>query len=77
MSKPPPRRTSDPRSAAEAVFKKATTKPAEPVPPTSSKPAVPAGKELVSLRIDRDVLEPQASSSAPGAAPAAMEAVPP
>ena len=58
MSKPPPRRTSDPRSAAEAVFKKATTKPAEPVPPTStSKPAVPAGKELVSLRIDRDVLE--------------------
>jgi uncharacterized protein (DUF4415 family) len=57
MSKPPTRRTSDLWSSAEAAFKKATTKPAEPVPPTSSKPAVPAGKELVSLRIDRDVLE--------------------
>jgi uncharacterized protein (DUF4415 family) len=56
MSKPPTRRTSDLWSSAEAAFKKATTKPAEPQP-TPSKPAVPAGKELVSLRIDRDVLE--------------------
>jgi len=40
------RRSSDPRQAAEAAFKAATTKPSEPGP-----------KELVSLRIDRDVLE--------------------
>jgi uncharacterized protein (DUF4415 family) len=57
MSKPPTRRTNDPWSAAEAAFKKATTKPAEPKPPPPSEPVVPAGKELVSLRIDRDVLE--------------------
>jgi uncharacterized protein (DUF4415 family) len=48
------RRTSDPRHAAEAAFKAATTKPAEPAP---KKPALPNAKELVSLRIDRDVLE--------------------
>jgi uncharacterized protein (DUF4415 family) len=48
------RRTSDPRHAAEAAFKAATTKPAEPAPKT---PALPNAKELVSLRIDRDVLE--------------------
>ncbi len=49
-----PRRPSDPRAAAEAAFKTATTKPAE-LPP--KKPSIPNGKELVSLRIDRDVLE--------------------
>ena len=44
------------RDAAEAMFKAATTKPAEaPVP--SKKPAVPGAKEQVSLRIDRDVLD--------------------
>jgi uncharacterized protein (DUF4415 family) len=48
------RRTSDPRDAAEAAFKAATTKPAAPMPKT---PALPNAKELVSLRIDRDVLE--------------------
>jgi uncharacterized protein (DUF4415 family) len=48
------RRPSDPRKAAEAAFKAATTKPAE-LPP--SRPAVPHAKELVSLRIDRDVLD--------------------
>jgi uncharacterized protein (DUF4415 family) len=48
------RRTSDPRQAAEAAFKAATTKPLEPVP---KKPSIPNAKELVSLRIDRDVLE--------------------
>jgi uncharacterized protein (DUF4415 family) len=49
-----PRRTSDPRDRAEAAFKVATTKPADlPLP----KPAVPHAKELVSLRIDRDVLD--------------------
>ncbi len=56
MSKPPTRRTSDPRSTAEAAFKMATTRPAE-AEPKPSRPAVPAAKELVSLRIDRDVLE--------------------
>jgi len=49
-----PRRTSDPRHAAEAAFKAATTKPAE-IPP--KKPSLPNAKELVSLRIDRDVLD--------------------
>lgn len=49
-----PRRTSNPRDAAEAAFKAATTKPAE-LP--AKKPSVPNAKELVSLRIDRDVLD--------------------
>ena len=44
----------DSRSEAEKAFKTATTKPAElPVAP----PAVPGAKEMVSLRIDRDVLD--------------------
>jgi len=47
-------RTSDPRQAAEAAFKAATTKPLEPLP---KPPSLPNAKELVSLRIDRDVLE--------------------
>jgi uncharacterized protein (DUF4415 family) len=48
------RRPMDSRQAAEAAFKSATTKPAE-LPPT--KPVVPNARELVSLRIDRDVLD--------------------
>jgi uncharacterized protein (DUF4415 family) len=44
----------DSRQAAEAAFKTATTKPIEPVP---QKPSLPNARELVSLRIDRDVLE--------------------
>ena len=48
------RRTKGPREAAEAAFKTATTKPAD-VP--RERPSVPNAKELVSLRIDRDVLE--------------------
>src|SRR3712207_42954 len=57
MTKPPNRyRSSDPRAAAEAAFKKVTTKPAELAPPPRTAP-LPTGKELVSLRIDRDVLE--------------------
>jgi len=48
------RRTSDPRQAAEAAFKAATTKPPEPAPKS---PSLPNAKELVSLRIDRDVLD--------------------
>jgi uncharacterized protein (DUF4415 family) len=47
-------RSSDPRQAAEAAFKAATTKPAEPLPKPA---ALPNAKELVSLRIDRDVLD--------------------
>jgi uncharacterized protein (DUF4415 family) len=49
------RRPNDPRYAAEAAFKAATTpKPLEPLPKTQSIPGV---KEMVSLRIDRDVLD--------------------
>ena len=48
------RRPHDPRERAEAAFKAATTKPIEPI---SAKPAVPNAKELVSLRIDRDILD--------------------
>ena len=49
-----PRTLNDARSEAEAAFKKTTTKVAEAPP----KPvAVPGVKELVSLRIDQDVLE--------------------
>lgn len=49
-------RTSDPRQAAEAAFKAITTKPvAGPAPKAA--PAVPGAKELVSLRIDREVLD--------------------
>ncbi|MCB8819296.1 BrnA antitoxin family protein [Microvirga rosea] len=56
MFKPPnrTRTTNDPRQAAEAAFKKATTKIAEPVP---KKPIVPGAKEMVTLRIDRDILD--------------------
>lgn len=56
MSKPPggTRRPSDPFKAAEAVFKKAPPKAAEP---ERKAPAVPGAKEMVSLRIDRDVLD--------------------
>jgi len=47
-------RSSDPRQAAEAAFKAATTKPLGPLP---KPPSLPNAKELVSLRIDRDILE--------------------
>jgi uncharacterized protein (DUF4415 family) len=49
-----PRRPGDPREAAEAAFKAATTKPA--ALPTA-KPAIPLAKEQVTVRIDRDVLD--------------------
>ena len=54
MSADRPRRPHDSRSAAEAAFKAATTKPPEPIP---AKPSLPGVKEMVSLRIDRDVLD--------------------
>ncbi len=50
----PPRRRLSATETAEAAFKAATSKPADPSP--KAKP-VPAGKELVSVRLDRDVLE--------------------
>ena len=41
-------------NTAEAAFKKATTKAAEPAP---KKLSIPGAKEMVTLRIDRDVLD--------------------
>ncbi len=52
----PPRRTGSTFERAEAAFKAATSKPVE----VTLKPratAVPEGKEMVSLRLDRAVLE--------------------
>ena len=49
-----PRTLNDARSEAEAAFKRTTTKVVEAPP---KKTALPGVKELVSLRIDQDVLE--------------------
>ena len=49
-----PRTLNDARTEAEAAFKKTTTKVAEAPPKQATLPGV---KELVSLRIDQDVLE--------------------
>jgi uncharacterized protein (DUF4415 family) len=46
--------TTSSRDAAEAAFKKVTTKPAEPI---AKPPAIPGAREQVTLRIDRDVLD--------------------
>ena len=54
MPKDRHRRPTSSRDAAEAAFKTATTKPADLPPP---KPSVPHAKEMVSLRIDRDILD--------------------
>lgn len=52
MTKPPGRTPTDRRlAAAEAVFRP------KPPAPVVEKPALPGVKELVSLRIDQDVLE--------------------
>lgn len=48
------RRGADPRKAAEAAFKAATVKPIEG---PKEAPALPGVREMVSLRIDKDVLE--------------------
>ncbi len=50
MSTDRPRRPQDPFAAAEAMFAKKRQ-------PDIKSPALPAAKELVSLRIDRDVVE--------------------
>lgn len=59
------RRPSDPRQAAEAAFKAATTKPVEaakavPKPVSVAGQAsapVPGAREMVTLRLDKAVLE--------------------
>ncbi len=55
MSQPPrrPRTLSDAKTEAEALFKTATAKPVEA---PAKAVAVPGVRELVSLRIDQDVL---------------------
>jgi uncharacterized protein (DUF4415 family) len=58
MAQQPPRRPrtlSDAKTEAEAAFKAVTTKTAPPLPKGPA--ALPGVKELVSLRIDQDVLE--------------------
>ncbi|MEO9527344.1 BrnA antitoxin family protein [Roseibium sp.] len=52
----PPRRHTTAIEQAEALFKSATTKPAEETP-RPVRTAMPVGKETVSVRLDRDVLE--------------------
>lgn len=49
-----PRTLNDARTEAEAAFRKTTTRAPEAPP---KKTALPSVKELVSLRIDQDVLE--------------------
>lgn len=49
-----PRTLNDARTEAEAAFKKVTKKAPEAPPRTN---AIPGVKELVSLRIDQDVLD--------------------
>jgi uncharacterized protein (DUF4415 family) len=44
----------DSRTEAEKAFKAVTTKPAD-LPPAA--PSIPGAKEMVSLRIDRDLLD--------------------
>jgi len=50
----PPRRTGSAIDQAEAAFKAATSKPAET--PAKAR-SVPEGREMVTLRLDRAVLE--------------------
>lgn len=52
----PPRRHTSAVDRAEAMFKAATTKP-DDKSPKPEKAVIPAGKETVSLKLDRDVLE--------------------
>jgi uncharacterized protein (DUF4415 family) len=56
MSQPPrrPRTLNDARTEAEAAFRQTTTKVPEGPPKMA---AIPGVKELVSLRIDQDLLE--------------------
>jgi uncharacterized protein (DUF4415 family) len=57
MSRPPIRRYSgSARDTAEAAFKSATAKPMATDEPRKAS-ALPGAKEMVSIRLDRDVLE--------------------
>lgn len=57
MSRPPMRRYSgSARDTAEAEFKSATSKPLATDEPRRA-PALPGAKEMVSIRLDRDVLD--------------------
>ena len=49
------RRPTDPRAAAERAFKAVTKKPAPELP--AQQPSLPGVKEMVSLRLDREVLD--------------------
>ncbi|MCB4770474.1 BrnA antitoxin family protein [Ancylobacter sp. Lp-2] len=49
------RQSGSARDTAEAAFKTATTKPT-PKPTTPKVPALPNAKELVSIRLDHDLL---------------------
>ncbi|GJE60190.1 BrnA antitoxin family protein [Methylobacterium trifolii] len=52
------RRFTDPRQAAEAAFKAATSTKPPAEPPEPRRPAaVPGAREMVTLRLDRAVLE--------------------
>lgn len=53
MTGQPPRRPSSAKDKAEALFKKATTRPAAEAP---MRAPLPTGREAVTVRIDRDVL---------------------
>ncbi len=55
MSIPTRNRSTSSRDAAEAAFKNVTKKPAEAAPPQA--PSIPGAKEMVSLRIDREILD--------------------
>ena len=54
MAPQKPRRFADARQTAEAAFKSVITKP---VVSEGEKPAIPGARQLVSLRIDSEVLE--------------------
>ncbi len=56
MSDTRSRRPADPRRAAEAAFKAATTRKPE-APPPSKPTTVPGARESVTLRLDSAVLE--------------------
>lgn len=52
MTMATPRRPSNPKDAAEALF----TKPKKVAAPAVERPTIPNAKELVSLKIDSDIL---------------------
>jgi uncharacterized protein (DUF4415 family) len=53
MTSHPPRRPTSAKDRAEALFRKATTRPADAAP---KRVVVAAGREAVTIRIARDVL---------------------